>query len=259
MKFTALRTILMLCAACGVMTTAHGVENDEQPRIPVGERSLPPAEKKAFDDEQYQIVKEAVENGAEATDSSGEESRIEETIVVGNDDEQVAQKSLEAKTNYVTTHEGALHRPVSVSLFGDFVELEDGSIFTVRPEDRMYTLDWLITDTILILPGSTWAYYDYELVNTNTGVVVQVDLTVGPIYNGIYTHWIVGIDYYNHRICLEDGSLWDVLFWDRGKVDSWLVGDTVLIGVNDGWFNGSRPNILINVNLNQDIKCDCIF
>lgn len=283
MKFTDLRTILMLCAACGVMSTAHGYQSDdyqsseaqsegyqsevsqspEQQHIPVGVRSKSPAEKKALEEMRFQMEKEAVENGEEASDTSGEDARLEQVIVIGNEERtengEVTQKSIAKKETYVTTHEGALHRPVSVSLFGDFVELEDGSTFSVRPSDRVHTLNWLVTDTILIAPPSFWSYYQYELINQNTGATVEVDLVAGPIYGGIYTHWIVGIDYYNHRICLEDGSLWDVFYWHRCAVDNWLVGDTVIIGTNDGWFCDSRPNILINVNLNELIKCDCIY
>ncbi|CCB90400.1 hypothetical protein WCH_CX17680, partial [Waddlia chondrophila 2032/99] len=97
------------------------------------------------------------------------------------------------------------------------------------------------------------------LVNLNTGAKVKVNLSLGPIYNGIYTHWILAIDYSNREVYLEDGSVWKMSWWDSSIVNQWLPNDTVIIGINDGWFSGSNPNMLINVNMNDHAIGNCIF
>ena len=88
----------------------------------------------------------------------------------------------------------------------------------------------------------------FRLTNQNTGESVAANLYLGPIYNGPYTHWITAIDYYNNTVFLEDGSMWSMSSFDDGVVNKWFENHTVIIGVNDGWFSSSRPNILINVN-----------
>lgn len=157
---------------------------------------------------------------------------------------------VKASTVYFTTHEGAWHHPVSVSLIGDTLEIEDGSIWGVYSGDMHKTLNWLTGDLIIITPNHEWfSIYDYKVINLNTGAVVRVNLKLGPFYNGVYTHWIVGIDYYRREVLLEDGSLWSVSNWDQSIVNKWILNDTVIIGINDGFLSGSNPNIMINVNV----------
>lgn len=233
--------------------------NESSLRATVGERTLPQEEKEAL----RALEIQAIESGS--PDTQVDSWRVDQKIAVCKDgtfDEDVVHaKQLMEKSPKVfnTSHEGAWHHAVSVTVFGDVVELEDGSIFTVRPRDRTTVLNWKITDTILITPPSFFSYYNYELLNAATGDVIEVDLTLGPYYNGFYTHWIAAIDYSNSRFCLEDGSVWDIYYWHRNVIYNWQIGDTIMIGTNNGWYSKSRPNILINVNMNDYIKATCIY
>lgn len=231
----------------------------EENHISVGERSLSHVER-VLVQEQRSVLAQKIESGEELTEE-------ENQVVIENSDQieekaqarSLTQKSFDA-TTYYTTHEGAFHRPIAVSFLGDTVELEDGSIWAVSSGDRYKTLDWMTGDTIIIIPNSSWfSSYDYSLVNINTGAKVKVNLSLGPIFNGVYTHWIVAIDYYYREICLEDGSVWKMSSWDSAIVNQWLPNDTVIIGINNGLFSGGNPNMLINVNMNESAIGNCIY
>jgi hypothetical protein len=216
-------------------------ENDTESRVPVGERRLSHEEHMATQEKRSLLAEERVSEYEEAALADSEdESLLKPRSFTDQDD--IVSKGL------YTSHEGAFHRPISVTLNGDMVTLEDGSMWKVRIKDRYKTLDWLAGDSIIILPNHSWfSSYYYVLLNQNTGSEVRVNLTLGPIYNGIYTHWIVAIDYYNEEMCLEDGTIWSISGSDYSTMKKWLVNDTIIIGVNDSWFS-SKPNILINVN-----------
>jgi hypothetical protein len=150
--------------------------------------------------------------------------------------------------DYWTSHSGAFHRAVGIGMSGDTVELEDGSVWSVYSGHRYKTLDWLSSDTILITQNNAWfSSYKYRLVNQNTGASVEVDLTLAPIYNGPYTHWIVAIDYLGRYVWLEDGSRWHISSEDAYAMSKWLINDTVIIGINDAFWSKFTPNVLINV------------
>lgn len=181
------------------------------------------------------------------------EERDPNSSLAGIDDEELI-----VKKNYYTSHPGVFHHPIAITALGDYVTLDDGSGWQVKDKDRIKTLDWLAGDSIIILPNHAWfSSYYYVLHNQNTGNGVQVNLTMGPIYNGIYTHWIVAIDYYNKELCLEDGSVWSISGGDEGTMKKWLVNDTIIIGINDSWFS-NKPNILINVNMLNNVAAICI-
>lgn len=229
-----------------LMISASLCANDEPEKkhIPVGVRALS-EEERTEQQEKRALLAEKLENG--------------ETIE-GMDEEELNSANLMSKAVYYTTHEGAFHRPIAVSFLGDAVELEDGSIWSVNASERYKTLDWMTGDVIIVTPNHAWfSPYDYCLINLNTGATVSVNLSLGPVYNGYYTHWIVAIDYYHRDVVLEDGSVWNISTLDQSAVNKWLLNDTVIIGINDGWFSGSNPNILINVNVNNYAICNCFF
>lgn len=158
-----------------------------------------------------------------------------------------------APKTYFTTHPGAYQHPVSISFFGDSVELMDGSIWTIASSDAHKTINWFPTDLVVVTPNHSWfSSYGFRLTNQNTGESAAASMFLGPIapmYHSIYTHWIAGIDYYYNLIYLEDGTVWNMSSFDRNVMDQWMVNDVIIIGVNDGWFSSSNPNILINVNM----------
>jgi hypothetical protein len=154
-------------------------------------------------------------------------------------------------------HPGSLHRPHSVSAFGETVELEDGSIWSVSYGDRWKTLSWLRDDIITIVPNPSWFGTDFRMVNNNTGDIVDVDLRYGPVLGSIFTYKIVSIDYMSSIVYLQDSS-WAISVNDETVIYSWQPGDTVIIGNNDGWNSSIRPHILINVNVNDYACANCM-
>lgn len=158
------------------------------------------------------------------------------------------------------THAGTYHHPYIVSALGDQVELEDGSNWAIHVGDRYKTFNWLTSDEILITPNHAWfSSYMFCLLNKNTGTSVQANLTLGPIYNGPVTHWILAIDYFSEEVCLEDGSIWKVSGFDSSTFNRWMVNDTIIIGVNDGFLHSTKPNILINVNNLAYVRACCTY
>ncbi|ADI38137.1 putative uncharacterized protein [Waddlia chondrophila 2032/99] len=242
MKTKQFLNVFLGLALFSMPLSADEVETEE--RIPVGDRAVVRAEQVKMYEDRLVQMEEADE----------EESQDEEA----NAKKIVKKDFLQA--TYVTTHEGAFHFPIAVSFLGDTVELEDGSIWKVCSNDAYKTLNWLTSDMIIIVPNdSIFSSHDYKLVNLNTGAKVKVNLYLGPIYNGAYTHWIVAIDYLFREIYLEDGSIWKMSSFDQSIVNTWLPNDTVIIGINDGFFSGTNPNILINVNMNNYSIGTCLY
>ncbi|MBS4168826.1 hypothetical protein [Parachlamydia sp. AcF125] len=163
--------------------------------------------------------------------------------------------------NLATHHPGVYQNPLSVSPLGDTVGLSDGSMWVIQKSDRHKTSNWLTSDQVIIKPNHNWfSVYQYKLVNLNTKKSVAANLAVGPRYNGVNAHWIVAIDYSNRQVCLEDGTVWKMKKSDRVAINKWIVNDTVIIGVNDGYFSSKKnPNILINVNVFNYARGAVIF
>jgi hypothetical protein len=259
------KTLVGVLAITGPLLAADANDQTDVERIPVGNRELSHIEKVKIQEKRATLFQK-LEQGEDITcEENLELSDTEIQEAAGQDVEDVTADSKLIKkgfnaTTYYSTHEGAFHRPVGVSLLGDAVELEDGSIWAVNSSDRYKTLDWLTGDIIIIVPNHDWfSVYNYRLINANTGANVKVNLSLGPIYNGHYTHWILAIDYYHREICLEDGSVWKMSSLDGSVLNTWLPNDTVIIGINDGWFSGSNPNILINVNMNNYAIGNCVY
>lgn len=223
-------------------TFSVGESGAVEEHIPVGERCI-------SHDEYMEIQ---ANRAMRAKDRLIQQGVNEEDDSAVNESEELISKKV-----YYSSHQGVFHRPIAVSPFGDMVTLEDGSVWQVKGGDAIKTLDWLAGDSIIILPNHAWfSSYKYVLLNQNTGAKIKVNLSLGPIYNGIFTHWIVAIDYYNCELCLEDGSVWKISNSDSGTMKKWMPNDTIILGINDSWFS-SKPNILINVNMLNDVAAVC--
>jgi hypothetical protein len=183
---------------------------------------------------------------------------------VTSEKEEVILERSTTGSRFGSTHTAAYHKPFRVSLFGDEVELEDGSIWRVRKSDRTKTYDWLTSDDIAVTINHSWfSTHQFCLTNLATGKRVEADLYLGPIYNGVYTRWIVGIDYINCQIVLNDTSVWDVSGFDRFTLDSWVLNDTIIIGHDDTILG--LTNILINVSAPKKlnsltfVSANCVY
>lgn len=196
-----------------------------------------------FFEEAQQLSSEELLSKVEEKSSVEEKAGIEEKSSLSN-----------------TSHLGAYHQPHYITPLGDVIRLEDGSEWAVRYSDRNNTLDWYTSDRLIITPNHDWfSSYDYRINNESTGAVVRVNLITAPYYNGVFTHWIVAIDYTHKQVCLEDGSVWSISVWDGAELSRMALEDTIIIGTNDSWFKSSRPNILINVDTLEFVKARCDF
>ncbi len=167
---------------------------------------------------------------------------------LGNSESTLTPRCLNPNTN---THGGVYHHPYGVSPLGDSVRLEDGSGWSISFSDRYKTLDWMTGDDIVITPHHRWfSSYYYKLSNLMTGVTVLANLAKSPDYNGWATHWICALDKDHRRLCLDDGSVWEISLWDSTLLKKWLVNDSVIIGLEDSWFC-TNPNILINASMKE--------
>ncbi len=222
-----------------------GDDAEGKEHIEVGSRAMPHAEYVAT---QEQRVAQSEEEVSEVVYAETPELVKKEL----DDEELIPRKT------YYNSHESAYHCAIGVTYLGDQVTLEDSSVWNVASWDQWKTLNWLTSDTILLMQNK-WLFssYKFMLVNQNTGKEVEVNLCLGPIYSGAYTHWIAGIDYFNDQVILEDGSVWDMSFWDSSVVGKWLINDTVIVGVNEA-SSVTKPNILINVNMVNYARGICL-
>lgn len=166
-----------------------------------------------------------------------------------------------------TSHYGALHKFIGVTLLGDQLKLEDDSFWIVYSDHRYILLNWYPYDDVVIVPASWWSKninnMDFTLCNIRTGQSVDVKLYLNPSEYGYYTRKIREIVplYDNPYLILDDGSFWplnnsDRAIWGENKYGQlmWQPGDLIIIGMNDGfitsWF---YPNILINAS------CSCTW
>lgn len=219
-----------------------GISSEGERRIEVGTRPMAHCE---FVEHQEKRAL-AADEGEQAPGEALTQANVEDVEIAAKN---IDNEELIAKKIYYNSHEGGYHFAIGVTYFGDQVTLEDGSVWNVASWDNWKTLNWLTTDTILVMQNK-WLFssYKFMLVNQNTGKEVEVNLFLGPVYTGVFTHWIVGIDYIAGTVVLEDGSVWQMDYFDYSIMKKWLINDTVIIGTNE---LGSilNPNILINVNM----------
>lgn len=224
-------------------------------------------------DEKVAIQEERAKRAAEQEDEILEDcyvleqeeiNEIEEILAI-NESESGEPETEEKANNsayqhvYYKGHEGAYHKPIVISESGSTVEIEDGSIWSIKSCDQHKVLNWTKEHTIVIVPNYFWfSLFDFRLVNQDTGKSVAANLSFGPIVMGKQSHWITGIDANSGTIILEDGSVWNSSNFDNEIVKDWQVKEAVIIGVNNSWFSGNKHNILINVDRLNYASCRCL-
>lgn len=247
---------LQILAGVFVFTSSLVAESEkEEPKkednhIQPGTRPLSHIERVKIQEERF---KEAEESD-ETQDVAKEEEKEE-----GSENKATLTAASMKTGIFFTTHPGAFYNPVVISAFGDTVELHDGSIWSIASGDSYKTLNWLVTDSVVITANHDWfSTYYFRMTNQETGVSVKCNIVLGPIYNGLHTHWIVAIDYLTKEIFLEDGTRWSATAWDASTFNNWLPNDTIMIGINDGSRSSNFPNILINVNTLTYLRAICL-
>ena len=162
-------------------------------------------------------------------------------------------------------HPAAFHLPIARSWDGEYITIEDGSIWKIWAGDAYLDLNWFMTDTLVIIQDTSFfAVYPYRIVNQNTGASVAATLYAGPIYGNPYTLQIAAIDTFFNQVYLNDGSVFEISAFDDSCLVNgnlkyrWMVGDAVVLGSNDGNFALTRPFIIINVNVNDFARANRI-
>lgn len=231
-------TSLMLIGYCSMLfsSAALKAQENENKNIRPGERAESVEARKMLFDESAELASEH-----EAKSKASVKANVSKS----------ARNKMAAKSIYYTSHPATFQHPTNISYYGNTIELTDGSVWSVSSSYAYMTTGWYATDLVVITPNHSWfSGYHYMITNQSTGQSVPANLDLGPIapaYGSPYTHWIASMDYLFHTIYLEDGSVWDMSIFDRNITDNWVPGDVVIIGVNDGYFSYSKPNILINV------------
>lgn len=168
----------------------------------------------------------------------------------------LANSCCEDCAHHVNANNPEQHSLSLVSRNGSFVRIEDGSHWEMAEADTKTVLHWRANDVIIIGPNPSFFssyYYKYSVRNLTTGTSAIANLMIGPIIGGCSTKQVVGLNYEDGRVLLNDKSAWLVSDKYQNKLQKWEEKDYVIIGVNS---NSHYRNILINVTLDQYIEAE---
>jgi hypothetical protein len=270
MKNLFLNIFATACCS-GMLFASPTVENSENDRTTIGESALPKEEVKAllierFSQDSEQIESdENVKNALSTSPSYANLMASSALLKEAQMSESTDLISLALPATKITTsgHPGIFKYSTSIS--GNKVYLEDGSRWRVHSADLYSMSNWytsansFLPDNIVIAlntdPGS-YLSYRYCLVNQQTGVAARAEINLSPLKSHrryIFSYaWLT--DSYGSlyvQLCLNDGSVWNMLSSDFPFTGLWNLNDTVIIGSNNGFANSIAPNILININSNN--------
>ncbi len=131
------------------------------------------------------------------------------------------------------------------------LELEDGSGWQVNSYDGAKALNWRTNDPLTITQNNRWfSRYNYRIINKANGTSVEANLFKGPLIEGIYTRYIIGIDLHRSELILSDNTRWEISYLDNSIFFDWALSDAIIIGMNSSWDSKSEA-LLINVNMNN--------
>ena len=215
-----------------LLSTAYA----EEPRVEVNSRELSEAEKQEIENFEKKELQEAPET---------KKSQI--PVIHGNAYPPVL-------------FENDTHNIVGVSALGDYIVLEDGSQWKIKPgyNDEAYL--WKELDPILLITNdfflSSWfSNYKYKLVNARTNTFIEVQLQLGPILDNPNTLFVVGLNPITYEVLLSDDSCWRVDPAQYYIFNKWLINDVVIVGKTKlGWRNSPYENILLNVNMYKNVR-----
>lgn len=156
-------------------------------------------------------------------------------------------------------HPYAYFSPFSVTGPADYVKLQDGTVWYVKPSHRYIVKSWAQDHQLFIKPNvSCFSSYRYVLYNKTTNQVVEVDYIKAeePIYyDTVHLIGSISIDDEYGILTLNDGTSFKVNPKDHFFAD-WWIGDRILIGVNNHWRNALYPHVLINASLKNTVYCE---
>lgn len=144
-------------------------------------------------------------------------------------------------------HQNALYQIFGYSSDGGVVQLFDASKWDIHPTGAKKVLYWTKSDAIFIKPSVSWSSQrKYVLYNLSKNQAVEANLLASPLPLGEKTYTIIDIHPTESLILLSDQTVWKV---KSDYFSNWLIGQRVLVGVNNHWRDATFPHILINVDL----------
>lgn len=158
--------------------------------------------------------------------------------------------------SHKTSHSGAVHVFSGATEYYDYVQLEDGSLWQVNPQDAYKVQNWSNGALLEVLQNDYYNYkptYMYKLYNVYSSNYVEVNLGYAPVADNQYTVFIADItkpDYGDGTMTLSDGSVWELNSIDDKAWRGWRPYDILSVGINDAG-SYSYPNILINATYEQ--------
>jgi hypothetical protein len=153
-------------------------------------------------------------------------------------------------------YSNAHHHLVLVTVLpnGDYtLELEDGSVWKISMYDGRKACNWLLDSPLTITQNNRWfTRHDYRIINNTDSTSVEANLFLGPVLLGNHSRFIVGIDYYQRQILLNDNTHWDVSYLDKTIFENWVLNDYVILGINSNTsiWDSTSDALLINVRMN---------
>lgn len=132
---------------------------------------------------------------------------------------------------------------------GEYIQIQDGSEWQINPRDSFKLQRWKSGDKIeIVLNNGYFANkeYTYYISNSDHGSSIQVNLFASPIVTNPYTHRLYTFDRAHNKICLEDGSRWQIAKEDLGIFETWNGGDLIIIVRENFWL--SWRHLLLNAN-----------
>ncbi|MBA3603046.1 MAG: hypothetical protein H0W50_05275 [Parachlamydiaceae bacterium] len=263
--------IFAITCCGGMLIASPAVENSENERSPIGENALPKEEANALLTERFsqdssliesdENVKDALSAGPTYANLMASSSLLKEAPM--SDSAALTSLALPATGLTTSGHPGVFKLATNIS--GNKVYLEDGSRWKIHSADLYYMTNWYTTansffpdNFVIALNTDVGSHlsYRYCIVNQQTQVAVRAEINLAPLKSlrrYIYSYaWLT--DNYGHlyvQLCLNDGSVWNMLSSDFPFTGVWNVNDTVIIGSNNGLANSIAPNLLININSNN--------
>ncbi len=137
------------------------------------------------------------------------------------------------------------------------LELEDGSVWKIHSYDGGKILNWLSNDPLIITQNNRWfSKHSYRIINKSNGTSAEASLYLGPIVNGEFSRFIIGIDRDKKEILLSDNSHWALSYLDSAIFKDWSLNDYLIIGTNSNTsiWDSKSDRVLINVNLNNSAR-----
>ncbi|MDX8431662.1 MAG: hypothetical protein SNF33_07685 [Candidatus Algichlamydia australiensis] len=116
---------------------------------------------------------------------------------------------------------------------GITVELDDTSIWAVKPELRYVLKTWMQGDLITFCPNTTWNRGKFILLNNRTNGHVFVDPANGPFVDIPPTFVLRSIDYAGTYAVIQSNAGQICNFVLSKEMHSWEPGHIISIGLNN--------------------------